>query len=91
MPTGARTDRPNIGLKSNQGSTGARNWVVRGSGFGFRPANLGDGDRSWWARWGAAAAPPDQRPASAVASAALKAAAASNATQWPASGSSATP
>ena len=50
MPTGARTDRPNIGLKSNQGSTGACNWVVRGSGLGFRTANLGDGNRSWWVR-----------------------------------------
>lgn len=32
VTTGAHTNRPNIGLKSNEGTPGARDWMVRGSG-----------------------------------------------------------
>ena len=32
VATGAHTNRPNVGLKSNEGTPGALDWMVRGSG-----------------------------------------------------------
>lgn len=51
VTTGAHTDRPNIGLKSNEGSPGARDWMVRGSttGGSYAPdqASIGTTTTLW--------------------------------------------
>ena len=51
VTTGIHTDRPNIGLKSNEGSPGARDWMVRGSttGGSYAPdqASIGSTATLW--------------------------------------------
>lgn len=51
VASGAHTNRPNVGLKSNEGSPGGLDWMVRGSGTAgsFSPdqAHIGDTTTLW--------------------------------------------
>lgn len=51
VTTGAHTNRPNLGLKSNEGSPGGLDWMVRGTGTAgsFAPdqARIGDTTTLW--------------------------------------------